>query len=202
MRRHAEEVLDSVLKNEAVSAGSVARMGEGEKAALRARLDAADRVMARVARAHAGEGAGAALSFEEYREVLGALTDAAALPDRAAHPELQQAIRELPNMQAAMRRQAADAYDSLLVGRAGAELSKAAAARKARRDAWEGQFGAQLAAAQAGGRDYVADLPEHCVRETAGERAVAWAGAAVVALQLAAAYVALSLAFRLPVKGE
>lgn len=52
------------------------------------------------------------------------------------------------------------------------------------------------------GSDYLVDLPQHCVRETAGERAMVGCGLASIALQLAAAFVALSLSFRLPVKAE
>jgi hypothetical protein len=195
-------VLASVLKNDAVNADSIGRMGEEERASLRRRLDTADRVMERIAQAHAAEDAAAELSFEEYHEVLAALTDPGALPDRSAHPELQQAMRELPNMQAAMQRQRADAYHTLMVGAAGAEVARAQEARRARRDQWAAQFQAQLAGQQAGGKDYVADLPEHCVKETSGERMVVASGVVMVALQLVAAYVALSLSFRLPVKGE
>lgn len=46
--------------------------------------------------------------------------------------------------------------------------------------------------------DYAAELPEHCVRETAGERTMVAAALSAVALQAATAYVALSLSFRLP----
>lgn len=202
VRRHAEEVLASVLKNDSVNADSIARMSDEDKAALRRRLDTADRVMERIARAHAADNAAAELTFEEYAEVLAALTDAGVVPDKAAHPELQQALRELPNMQAALTRQKADAYHTLMVGAAGAEVARGQEARRARRDAWAGQFQAQLAGQQAGGRDYVADLPEHCVKETTGELVVVVSGAAMIALQLAAAYIALSLSVRLPLKGE
>lgn len=203
VRRHAEEVLNSVLKNEAINADSIARMGEEEKAALRRRLETADKVMERIAKAHQADGAAAGdLSFEEYTEVLAALTDERVVPDRAVHPELQQALRELPNMQAAMQRKQADAYHTLMVGAAGAELTRAQEARRRRRDQWAQQFQMQLAGKQAGGKDYVADLPEHCLKETAGEKVVIAAGVAMILLQLATAYVSLSLSFRLPVKGE
>ncbi len=52
------------------------------------------------------------------------------------------------------------------------------------------------------GADYVANLPEHCVKETRGERLVVGSGLASIVLQLATAYIALSLSFRLPVKDE
>ena len=201
IRRHTEEVLASVLKNDSVNAETIAKMSEEEKAALRRRLDTADKVMDRIAKAHGGEGS-EELAFEEYREILSALTDMGTIPDKATHPELQQALRELPNMQAAMQRQRADAYHTHMVGAAGAELQRMQEARRARRDQWSGVFESQLKGQNAGGKDYVADLPEHCVKETAGERVVVAAGAAMVVLQLAAAYIALSLSFRLPTKGE
>ena len=105
-------------------------------------------------------------------------------------------------MQAAMQRQRADAYHTLMVGSAGAELQKMAEQRRVKRDRWANTFQEHLAGQNAGGKDYVADLPEHCVKETAGEKMVVTAGAAMVVLQLAAAYVSLSLSFRLPTKGE
>ena len=52
------------------------------------------------------------------------------------------------------------------------------------------------------GADSLVDLPEHCVRETAGEKVMVASGLVSIVLQLAAAYIALSLSFRLPVKGE
>lgn len=55
---------------------------------------------------------------------------------------------------------------------------------------------------EAQGADFLVNLPEHCVKETAGERLVVGSGLASILLQLAAAYVALSLTLRLPVKGE
>ena len=55
---------------------------------------------------------------------------------------------------------------------------------------------------KASGDDYLADLPEHCVRETRGERLAVAAGLAAVAVQLVGAYVSLSLTLRLPAKAE
>lgn len=201
IKRHAEEVLNSVLKNDSVSAETIANMSEEDKTTLRRRLDTADRVMERINKAHGGEDV-QELSFEEYRQILAALTDAGVVPEKASHPELQQALRELPNMQAAMQRQQADAYHTLMVGSAGAELQRMTEQRRARREQWANTFQEHLAGQHAGGRDYVADLPEHCVKETAGEKMVVVAGVAMVLLQLAAAYVSLSLSFRLPRKGE
>lgn len=50
------------------------------------------------------------------------------------------------------------------------------------------------------GADYVLDLPAHCLSETAGERLLVGAGIVAILLQLASAYTALSLSFRLPTK--
>jgi hypothetical protein len=199
VKRHAEEVLASVLKNEAINADTVAVMSEEEKASLRRRLDTADKVIERVSKAHGGEGD---LTYEEYREVLAALTDAATVPDKAAHPELQQALKELPNMQAALQRKKADTYETLLVGAPGARVQRLQEQRRVRRDAWSEQFESQLKKQQARGGDYVADLPEHCVKETKGEKVVVVAGILMIALQLAVAYISLSLSFRLPAKGD
>ena len=69
VRRHAEEVLHSVLKNDSVNADSIARMSEEDKAALRRRLDTADKVMERISKAHAADNAATELAFEEYQEV-------------------------------------------------------------------------------------------------------------------------------------
>ena len=204
VRRHAEEVLASVLKNDSINAATISAMSEEEKALLRKRLDTADRVMERITKAHGGtEGPDHDnLSFDEYRDVLAALTDAAVVPDKAAHPELMQAMRELPNMQAAMQRQRADAYHTLMVGNAGAELQRQAEKRRVKREKFESIFQTQLERQENKGKDYVADLPEHCVKETAGERVVVFSGIVIILLMLASAYISLSLSLRLPSKGE
>lgn len=201
VKRHAEDVLSSVLKNDSVNAETIAVMTDAEKAALRRRLDVADRVMERIQKAHGGAGS-EDLTFEEYKEILGALTDLNVVPDKADNQELQQALRELPNMQAAMQRQRADAYHTLMVGTAGVELQRLQEQRKQKREQWASTFQNHLDRQHVGGKDYVADLPEHCVKETSGERAVVVAGVAMVLLQLAAAYISLSLSFRLPTKAE
>lgn len=201
VKRHAEEVMSSVLKNESINSDTIGRMSEEEKAALRRRLDTADRVMDRILRAHGGEGSDE-LSFNEYKDILSALTDVGVLPDKAASPELQQALRELPNMQAAIQRQRADAYHTLMVGSAGAEVQRQQEARRQTREKWAATFQAQLEKRNNGGKDYVADLPEHCVKETTGENLVVFAGLCMIFLQLAAAYVSLSLSCRLPTKAE
>ena len=203
VRRHAEDVLASVLKNDSINAATISQMSEEEKAGLRRRLDTADRVMDRIQRAHGnGEEAADVLAFDEYREILAALTDIGVVPDKAAHPELIQAMRELPNMQAAMQRQRADSYQSLMVGSAGAEMQRQQETRRVKREKFEATFKAQLDNRQAGGKDYVADLPEHCVKETAGEKVVVVSGVMIIVLQLASAYISLSLSFRLPQKAE
>jgi hypothetical protein len=175
-------------------------MSEEDKAALRKRLETADAVLDRIQKSHADPSA--ELSFEEYDQILRALTDPGVAPDKAVDTELTQARKELPNMRAAMDRKKSNNYEKLMVGDAGAAVTRAAAQRAKRREDWSKRFQAQLARSQGKGRDYVADLPEHCVKESAGERAVVWAGTACVIVQLISAYVALSLSFRLPMKGE
>lgn len=204
VRRHAEEVLASVLKNDAINAASIAQMSEDEKAMLRKRLDTADKVMERITRAHGGaENAESGdLTFNEYREILAALTDVTVVPDKAAHPELMQAMRELPNMQAAMQRQRADAYHTLMVGNAGAELQRQQEKRRMKREKFDSIFQSQLERQENKGKDYVADLPEHCVKETAGEKVVVFSGIVIILVLLASAYTSLSLSFRLPSKAE
>lgn len=57
-----------------------------------------------------------------------------------------------------------------------------------------------LAKQEQGGDDYLADLPAHCLRETAGERVLVASGVVAILLQAASAWVALGLSLRLPVK--
>jgi hypothetical protein len=54
----------------------------------------------------------------------------------------------------------------------------------------------------AAGADPLLALPEHCVKETTGERVMVAAGLLSIMLQLATAYVGLSLSLRLPAKSE
>lgn len=203
VRRHGEEVLASVLKNDSINAATIAQMSENEKAALRKRLDTADKVMDRITKAHSGSGGDHdQLIYEEYKDILNALTDLNVVPDKAQHPELLQAMRELPNMQAAMQRRRADSYDTLMVGSAGMVVSRQNEQRRAKREKFDAIFENQLDKKQAGGKDYVADLPEHCVKETAAEKVVVLSGIVIILVQLASAYVSLSLSFRLPSKAE
>lgn len=199
IKRHAEEVLNSVLKNKDVNAESVASMTDTEKSALRRRLDIADKALDKISKTHQGEDE---LTFDDYQELLRALTDASVVPDKASHPELQQAIKELPNMQAALQRSKADAYHTLLIGAPGAKVQQLQQQRRARRDAWAAQFQQHLEKKQNKGRDYVADLPEHCIKETRGEKLVVVSGIVMICLQLAVAYISLSLSFRLPSKHD
>jgi hypothetical protein len=196
-------------------------MSEEDKASLRKRLDTADRVMDRITKAHSGgTGSGTAginggshgtadhgglndqLTYEEYRDILNALTDLNVVPDKAQHPELIQAMRELPNMQAAMQRRRADSYHTLMVGSAGMAVSRQQEQRRAKREKFDAIFENQLDKKQAGGKDYIADLPEHCVKETAAEKVVVFSGIVIILVQLASAYISLSLSFRLPSKAE
>lgn len=200
IRRHAEQVLSSVLKNDSLTAEAIFVMSDEEKTYLRKRLDTADKVLDRINKAHQGEVND--INFEEYKELLQALLDPSAVPDKATDKELQQALKELPNMQAAIHRQKSDAYHTLLIGSSAADVMQSQEQRKRQREAWNDKFQKHLVGVQRGGSDYVADLPEHCVKETNGERMVVVAGVAMVILQLAAAYIALSLSVRLPTKGE
>lgn len=217
VRRHAEEVLASVLKNDSINAETISKMSEEDKASLRKRLDTADRVMDRITKAHSGGlnggspgtqgtadhgGVNEHLSYEEYRDILNALTDLNVVPDKAQHPELIQAMRELPNMQAAMQRRKANSYDTLMVGSAGMALSRKQEQKKAKREKFDAIFENQLDKKQAAGKDYIADLPEHCVKETVAEKIVVFSGIVIILVQLASAYISLSLSFRLPSKTE
>ncbi|KAI3433659.1 hypothetical protein D9Q98_003468 [Chlorella vulgaris] len=201
LRRHAEAMLDSVLKNGSITAETVGALTEEEKAVLRKRMDIADQVLDRISKHHASKDE--EISHQEYEALLAALTDANAAPvQAAASAELQQAAQELPNMQAALTRSKADTYDTLLVGTAPKALQRIKAVRQQRRERFDADFAQHLSKQEARGADYLLDLPEHCVKETAAERVLVASGLASIAVQLAAAYAALSLSFRLPVKAE
>eukprot|EP00887_Chlorella_sp_A99_P005362 scaffold1.g5362.t1 len=207
VKRHAEEMMESVLKNPNITSDAINRMSEEEKAALRKRLDTADKVLERIQRHHTDPSQ--AVTAEEYQQLLAALTDATVDPARADHPELEQARRwwaksELPNFKAATERQRSDVYHTLAMGDAHQAIQDLENYRRKRREQWNDQFERQLAAYQAqnAGADYLSSVPEHCVKETRGERAVIWLGASAMVLQLVAAYTALSLSFRLPAKAE
>lgn len=200
VKKHAEEVLSSVLQNDSVSPESISKMPENEKAALRRKLDMADKVLAKITKSH--EEGTQDLSIEEYREILLALTDASVAPEKARDAELLQAMNELPNMEAALQRKKENAYSALMVGTSGQHIRKAQKRQMERSKKWEGDFAAHLQRTASNGKDYVADLPEHCIKETAGEKLVMIAGVAMILLQLAATYVSLSLTMRLPTKSD
>ncbi|EFN59366.1 hypothetical protein CHLNCDRAFT_49913 [Chlorella variabilis] len=201
IKRRAEDLLSSVLQNPNITAETIGRLSEEEKAVLRQRMDLADKVMARIERHHANKDD--EITFEEYQELLAALTDVTAAPgDSAESGELVQARIQLYNMKAALERSKADSYSTLLVGEAPKALQQMEARRREQRERWNAQFEKHLHQQEAQGADFLVNLPEHCVKETAGERLVVGSGLASILLQLAAAYVALSLTLRLPVKGE
>ena len=80
-------------------------------------------------------------------------------------PPLPQAKAELPNMAAAVHRSKHDLYSKLALGDAAQALQDMDAKRAAQREQWAQQFQQQLAAqGAAGGEDYLAQLPEHCVK--------------------------------------
>ena len=89
VKKHAEDVLGSVLNNEDVSPESISKMPESEKVLLRRKLDMADAVLEKITAAH--EEGSQDLTIEEYREILLALTDTSVVPELAANPELRQA---------------------------------------------------------------------------------------------------------------
>ena len=110
-------------------------------------------------------------------------------------------------MKAALERSRLGAYSTLMVGDAPQHLQQLEAYRRQRRDHWAAEFASHLErrAAAGGGGDgggYLVDLPEHCVKETRGERWLVGLSLAAIGVQLGAAYAALSLTLRLPVKGE
>ncbi|GAB4817847.1 hypothetical protein N2152v2_004893 [Parachlorella kessleri] len=204
IQRHAEEVLNSVLNNPNITAETIVVMTEENKDKLRKRLDIADKVLERVRKHHQSGNPDEEISYQEYEQILHALTDPEHVTDKASHPELQSAKSELANMRAAMDRAKADQYESLQVGETHQHLRQIDEYRQKRREEFTQEFERHLQQMQAAhaGSDYLADLPEHCVRETTGEKVMVLLGVAMVLLQLLAAYMALSLSFRLPVKGE
>ena len=200
VKKHAEEVLGSVLNNDDVSPDSIARMPEHQKDALRKKLDMADKVLEKITKAH--EDGTQDLSIEEYREILLALTDNSIVPEKAQNPELRQAVAELPNMEAALDRKRKNEYSALMVGSAGQQVRKAEMRQMERSKRFEGDFEKYLKASSSRGMDFVADLPEHCLRETKGEKMVMLSAAAMIFLQLAAVYISLSFTIRLPAKAD
>ncbi|PRW58504.1 cell wall anchor [Chlorella sorokiniana] len=199
VKKHAQELLDSVLKNPDVTPERIGRLNEDEKAVLRARMEVADKVLELIKRHEASSEGG--LSFEEYQQVLQLLSEADA--SKAAHPEIAAAKQELPNMKAALERSRVDAYHTLQVGDAPAKLQRIQRERAAQRERFNAQFQQHLAkqAAKQGGSD-LEQLPAHCLTETAGEKLLVWSGLVAIALQLAGAYVALSLTLRLPTSAK
>jgi len=200
IKKHAEEILSSVLENDGVNADSISKMRATEKAALKKKLDLADEVLAKITKAH--EDGTEDLTINEYRDILLALTDSSVIPEKSINSELRQAIKELPNMEAALERKSSNAYDSLMIGNAGQKVKKAQQKQMDRSKKWEQEFVNHLSRSASKGHDYIADLPEHCIKETAGEKLVITAGVVMAFLQLAATYVSLSLTMRLPTKSD
>jgi hypothetical protein len=197
VKRHAEEVLDSILKNPNVTAENIALLPEEDKAAMRKKLDIADKVMDKIQKAHRNDAQPTKLTFEEYEEILSALTDMSILPEKAGDKELSQAKSELANMKAAITRQKTNSYNNLAVGEAARELSKLEQKRQKKRDNFRQQFNKMIASMANWGKDFLEDLPEHCVKETKAEKTVVLIGVVAIGLQLVSAYVSLSLSTRL-----
>lgn len=200
VKKHAEDVLGSVLNNEEVSPESISKMPEADKASLRKKLDMADSVLEKITAAH--ENGSKDLTIDEYREILLALTDASVVPELAANPELRQAMAELPNMEAALDRKQKNEYGSLMVGAAGQQVKRAEKKQIDRSRKFEGQFAKYLERAASKGGDFIADLPEHCMRETKGETIVMMNGWGMIGLSLAAVYVSLGLSLRCSAKTD
>ncbi len=160
----------------------------------------ADSVLEKITKAH--EEGNQDLSIEEYREILLVLTDSSVVPEKAQNPELRQAMAELPNMEAALDRKRSNAYGALMVGSAGQQVKRAEMKQMERSKRFENQFSKYLHQSASRGMDFVADLPEHCVRETAGESMIMFSGFAMMMLQFAAVYVSLSFTVRLPTKAD
>jgi hypothetical protein len=200
VKKHAEEVLGSVLNNDDVSPESISKMPETQKSVLRKKLDMADKVLEKISKAH--ENGSKDLSIDEYREILLALTDASVVPELAANAELRQAMAELPNMEAALERKAKNDYTKLMVGAAGQQVKKAERRQMDRSKRFEGDFAKYLSKAASRGADFIADLPEHCMRETKGENLVMMSGWTMIGLQLVAVYVSLGLSLRCSAKSD
>ena len=200
VKKHAENVLGSVLNNEDVSPESISKMPEDGKALLRKKLDMADSVLDKITAAH--ENGTKDLSIAEYREILFALTDAQVVPELAGNQELRQAMAELPNMEAALDRKQKNEYSNLLVGSAGQQVKRAERMQIDRSKRFEGHFEKFMAKAASKGGDFVADLPEHCLRETKGENLVMMNGWGMIGLSLAAVYVSLGLSLRTSAKSD
>ncbi|KAL6770583.1 hypothetical protein ACKKBF_B31825 [Auxenochlorella protothecoides x Auxenochlorella symbiontica] len=203
LRRHAQSALDNILSNPNLNETVVRNLNEADKDYLRKRLDTADRVVARIQKHHEEDGQD--ITFEEYNELLSALTDASVFADKHGDGDLVQARAELPNMAGALKRRRDDEYHNLLPGSAHKDLERINARRARSRAEWERQLTQILdaqARAGAGGADMGTQLAEHCVRESRGHAITMAAGLLAVAVQLASAYVALSLSMRLPLKGD
>jgi len=194
VKKHAEQVLGSVLNNDDVSPESISKMPESGKALLRKRLDMADSVLDKITAAH--ENGTKDLTIGEYREILMALTDATVNPELAKNAELRQAMAELPNMEAALDRKQKNDYGNLMVGSAGQQVKRAERKQMDRSKRFEGDFAKYLQKSASKGSDFVADLPEHCLRETKGEYLVMMNGWSMIGLSLAAVYVSLGLTLR------
>ena len=200
VKKHAEDVLGSVLNNDDVSPESISKMPENDKVLLRRRLDLADSVLEKITAAH--EAGSQDLTIEEYREVLLALTDASVVPELAANAELRQAMAELPNMEAALDRKRKNDYTNLMVGAAGQQVKRAERKQMDRSKKFEDQFASHLQRAASKGADFIADLPEHCMRETKGESLVMMNGWAMIGVSLAAVYISLGLSLRCAAKTD
>lgn len=200
VKKHAEEVLGSVLNNDTVSPESIAKMPQAQKDVLRRKLDMADSVLEKITKAH--EDGSQDLSIDEYREILLALTDSSVVPELAQNQELRQAMTELPNMEAALDRRRKNEYSVLMVGSAGQQVRKAEMRQMERSKRFENDFEQYMKKSASKGMDFVADLPEHCIRETKGENLVMMSAAAMIFLQFVAVYISLGLTIRFSVKSD
>ena len=213
LKEHSIRVLESTEGYGALE--SV--MPQEERDRLENRIEAVEEVFRQIDREQAKPGH--EFSVADYKSLLKALTTATVEVNNihkknAGHEKtvdakpLYKQMADMKEFSAALNRQQADDYGLPDDPGSGLETPQQRRRREEleeRREKFKRQFEADLVEHYYDADDYlveVEDLPEHCLMEQSARNILSYAAVALLGLQLAGAYLVLSLLFRIPVKAD
>lgn len=208
--RHAQDLQTTSLR--ATDGTTLDAMPEAHRQRVVQRLRAANKVLQRIhghqvattGKGTAGRGkvlpedqaTAEPLTYAEYVELLAALTSGEHVSDKASDAELKGAMQELPELRRQIK-SAQKALDERKTASAKAQLAKLEAEKATKRTGWDARYDHAVRRLELkAGEQRMQVLADHCNRETAGERFSVLLGIIAFFVQIAAAYVALSLGQR------
>eukprot|EP01024_Parvocaulis_polyphysoides_P034282 TRINITY_DN3032_c0_g1_i6.p1 TRINITY_DN3032_c0_g1~~TRINITY_DN3032_c0_g1_i6.p1 ORF type:complete len:406 (+),score=56.53 TRINITY_DN3032_c0_g1_i6:61-1278(+) len=206
MKAHAQSLLDELINNPDVTQEWANSLSAQDKEILNNRVEAAENVINKV---EALQDPNHKITFEEYRTLLTALSDAFQLPlplDQGVRDatQLLATLNDMDNARGAYERLGEDKYHQLEVpGEATEFLKQRQQQLEERRKKWQDRFLQELTKNQEmhnNQGDALADMPEHCLMEESARSTLAWAALGIVVLQLSSGICVLTLLFSLPKK--